>query len=353
MNSKHIHKLLSNLYFGAPKHQIDEKDKIIIFSDLHLGNGSGQDDFTNNSQHFIQIMREYYIENNYKLVLNGDIEELYKFPLKSIVKKWAEVFEIFDHFDRREKLFKIVGNHDDELNYNQYPALNEKIQQSIRFKYKNENIFLFHGHQTTSFFSNFHKINTYALRYIANPLRIKNGTYSIDSIKRFKTEKRAYDFASRKKIIAIIGHTHRPLFESMAKRDYLMYRIENMLRKYPKADLKRRRKIERNIKNFRSELRHLNNKKNHQHLLSGLYNDKILVPCLFNSGAVIGKRGMTGLEIENGNISLIYWFHSDRSQRYLNYKGVDCEQLGDSKLHKAILKKESLDYIFTRIKLLS
>lgn len=39
------------------------------------------------------------------------------------------------------------------------------------------------------------------------------------------------------------------------------------------------------------------------------------IPCLFNSGCVIGKRGVTAPEIEEVNIRLVHWFDSRISKK--------------------------------------
>ena len=44
-----------------------------------------------------------------------------------------------------------------------------------------------------------------------------------------------YGFARQKKIMALIGHTHRPLFESLSRLETLKIEIENLCRKYPQA----------------------------------------------------------------------------------------------------------------------
>ena len=55
------------------------------------------------------------------------------------------------------------------------------------------------------------------------------------SRRRFRVEKRMYNFARKKKIMALIGHTHRPLFESLPRLDTLKIEIENLCRAYPRA----------------------------------------------------------------------------------------------------------------------
>ena len=82
------------------------------------------------------------------------------------------------------------------------------------------------------------------------------------------------------------------------------------------------------------------------------YNTIFHIPCLFNSGCVIGKRGITCLEIEDGQIRLVHWFDKNVSKKYLTKSGYEPEQLGDSDIYRMVINAESLDYIFTRINFL-
>jgi len=87
--------------------------------------------------------------------------------------------------------------------------------------------------------------------------------------------------------------------------------------------------------------------------VASLYNANLVVPCMFNSGTVIGKRGMTCLEIDDGQMALVHWFDDTRSRKYLNYGNYETEQLPGTDFHRVEVKRDSLDYIFTRITLLA
>ncbi|MBE2188723.1 MAG: metallophosphoesterase [Candidatus Kapabacteria bacterium] len=250
-------------------------------------------------------------------------------------------------------MFKIIGNHDYLLCKQRKPEVNKKILQGLKLKYKDNDIFIYHGHQISNFIETFNLLSLYLIKYIVTPLGIHNNTVSINSIKKFKTEIRAYNFSARKKIISIIGHTHRPLFESMSKIDALNMLIEKYLRLLHKTVNENKEFIIHKISLLRTEFNNLRKNGENYFLKKGIYGDELLVPCLFNSGAVIGKRGMTALEIKKGKIYLVYWFDSNKSKRYLNYDNVKSKQFKDTQYYKAILKKESLDYIFNRIKLLA
>jgi uncharacterized protein (UPF0128 family) len=86
--------------------------------------------------------------------------------------------------------------------------------------------------------------------------------------------------------------------------------------------------------------------------MSGVYDDRLIVPCLFNSGTITGKSGFTGIEIKKGKIYLVYWFDEQKSQKYLHYESTKVKPLVDTSFHKAVIKKDSLNYIFSKIKLL-
>ena len=342
---------LTGLYDGTPVLQLAPDERIVVFSDLHLGNGGRTDDFKPNSDMFFRVLHDYYLAGGHSLILNGDVEELQRFRLADVLRAWRPIYDLFDRFDRDGRLFRLVGNHDlDLMDRSDHPFL---VRDALRFSYHDNSIFVFHGHQTSVRFEKYNKLVGFGLRYFANPLKIKNYSVAHDSLKRFRTEERVYEFASRNKVLSIIGHTHRPLFESMSKVDSIKFEVERLCRKYPKASAKKQTKIERAIANYRNELEGIDLDEDPGASVASLYNANLVVPCMFNSGTVIGKRGMTCIEIGEGRISLVHWFDDRRSDKYLRYANYDTEQLPGTDFHRVEIKGDSLDYIFTRIKLLA
>jgi predicted phosphodiesterase len=342
---------LDKLFLESKEINITNDDKIVIFSDLHLGNGRRNDDFKRNSESFIKVLKDYYLKNDFTLILNGDVEELYKFTLKTIKKSWSELYTIFDEFNNKGKLFKIFGNHDYELAINKHLKTGFELYESLKLKYNDNDIFIYHGHQTGSWIEQYSKIALFFIKYLFR--QIENKIEPIESHKVYKAESNAYCHSKMRKSISILGHTHRPLFESHSKLDSLKLIIEKLIDRYSKSfDDERKLKISNQINRYKSELDKLISSKEVYHKRNSLYEDGMIVPCLFNSGSITGKHGFTGLEIKNGKIALIYWFDILNSQRYLDYKGVKHKKFQDTNFHKAILKKDSLDYLFSRIKLL-
>jgi UDP-2,3-diacylglucosamine pyrophosphatase LpxH len=350
---KLIYSQLDELYDLSEKLECNENSKYVIFSDLHMGDGSAKDDFRQNSDLFKTAIDGYYLKKDFNLILNGDVEELLRFSLKKIEKKWGEVYEVFRKFDERNKFFKLIGNHDIALCL---PHKNEgkfKIHHSLTLQSDFGDLLIFHGHQASMAYRRLNKMVGYTLRYLANPLRIKNYSVSHSSRKQYNIERRVYHHASFRKRVSIIGHTHRPLFESLTKAERLKYRIEQLCRKFAKADEKRKKPIRKLIKSHKKELLKIFSEKNYINFHSSIYHTIFHIPCLFNSGCVIGKRGMTCLEIEDNKIALVHWFDKKISDKYLDKRGYEPEQFRESDYYRMVLNKEYLNYIFSRINLLS
>jgi UDP-2,3-diacylglucosamine pyrophosphatase LpxH len=351
-NKETIFANLEKFYNNSPKIEITDNDRFVIFSDLHMGNGGLNDDFAKNAQLFNFVLNNYYLKKNYKLILNGDIEELYKFSIKAIERKWQSIYDTFNLFYQNTGLYKIIGNHDYLLRYLKDLPYEFPIFDSLVLLYNDCDVFIYHGHQTANLLEQYSMMVRYSTKCLFRT--IANDSIPMVNSKKFQTEKIAYEFAKSKNIISILGHTHRPLFESLSKIESLRFMLENLINFHYKTTNGIRQNLELKIKQIKNELETATKVNYSINSVGTIYNDEILVPCLFNSGAVTGKRGITAIEIKNGKIKLVYWFDRNRSQRYLeDYRHVQTRHIPDSDYYKAILRKSKLDYIFSRIKLLS
>lgn len=349
-----VRKKLDTLLKEAPVVPLEKKDRILIMSDLHLGDGSNTDDFLSNSQLVETLLKDYYLKKNFQLVLNGDIEELHRYSMKSIVSRWESMYNLFMEFRRKTALYKIVGNHDHPLLGEKEHQVNENLHSAITFDYKGNRMLVYHGHQASMIIERFYGFAGFLLRYIATPLGIKNYTVAHNNRKKFRLERRIYQFSRNRKVISIIGHTHRPLFESMSKIDSLKYKIEKLCRDYPHAGSRNQRDIRRRIQIYRAELQGMDKQEREFEAgASGIYHDELLVPAMFNSGCTIGKRGATAIEIVDGTISLVHWFNRNISDKYLNFNGYTPERVGETDYYRVIIKQEHLDYIMARTELLA
>jgi UDP-2,3-diacylglucosamine pyrophosphatase LpxH len=353
MNKK-IFKRLAVFYSQIPVLRVSRKDKIVIFSDLHMGDGGRHDDFLKNSSLFRYVLENYYDRRKYKLLLNGDVEELQRFPDKKIYRQWESIYAVFSRFRKRNDLLKIIGNHDYELGYKESLS-GIPVSQGLRLQLNKNEMVVFHGFQANRYPKIYYVLSTLILRLLANPLGIKNYSVAYNSRKRYTVEKRVYQFAKREKVIAIIGHTHRPLFESLSRVDTLKFNIERLCRLYPESRTSQKKKLEEKLAIWKNELSAILAKDSryiHRDLIY-LYDSEPLVPCIFNSGCVIGRRGITAIEIAGNQIRLVYWFDRTVSQKIFDTHDRSPQKLDDTDFYRLVLKKEDLDYIFTRVKLLS
>lgn len=356
---------LDHLYETCPRREVSCDEPIVVFSDLHMGNGSRNDDFRHNGSLFRTVLETYYASRDYHLVLNGDVEDLQRFSLRSIVHRWREVYQALAAVAERGGLTRIVGNHDLEwleggpavsalatIGRGHWPDLfTDPVHEALRLGCPVGDILIFHGHQTSWWYQNHNNIGRVLLRYLANPLHISSPNVSADSRKRFKVERRAYQFASNRKLLAMIGHTHRPLFESMAKVDSVLFEIELLCRQYPESE--RPQELESRVAELKAELALIRETEEQDRSHASLYRENLLVPCLFNSGTVLGKWGITCLEVSGGRLRLVYWFDSTRKHRYRRFRELAPEPLRGTPYRRIVIKEEELTYIFSRIRLLA
>ena len=347
-----IEDTLQRLLDEAPRVTLGPSDRVVIVSDLHLGDGGARDDFRQNSDLVQEVLRAHYLESGFSLALNGDIEELQRFRYAAIRARWSGLLALFSEFQRRTALYRIVGNHDEVLSTVAEASVGPLLS-AVRFSFEGDTIFLFHGHQATIFFERFNGVAGFFLRHVAHRLRIPNAPVMYESRKKYLTEHRVYSFSRSRKVVSIIGHTHRPLFESLSKIDTLRFRIEQLCRDHSSASPRARAAIETAISSCRRELERVWQKDRQNGLRSSLYDEQLSIPCLFNSGCAIGKRGFTAIEIAAGGIALVHWFDRGRGERHMSEDGRVAERLGSTPYYRAVLKQDRLQYVFTRIRLLT
>jgi len=321
--------------------------RALIISDLHMGTGK-RDDLADNGGLLISLLEGYYFPRGWILVLNGDIEELQRYSLDSIKKSWKRLYAVFDLFSAQNRLYKLTGNHDEELILNKsYPY---SLYGVIRIETGLIPAYVFHGHQSSYIYSKYNNVLRAGIRYVLKPFGIKNVSSSRNPYRRYNIEKAAYSFSLDMRCISIIGHTHRPLFESLGRLDYIKFEIERLIRDYPSSPEEKRRLIENNVMALRRDLVKLKHKERQDMLRYSVYGDELPVPCLFNSGCAIGRKGLHAIELTCEDIALVYWYTEGKGRRFISRGGYEIETHGGSR--RAVLNSDRLDYISARIQLL-
>ena len=222
----------------------------------------------------MHALNQYY-KNDFQYIELGDGDELWEnLFFKDIIEANKNVFLLLKKFYDKKKLHMIYGNHDMvyrnpsivKRNFSEYfdttAGKNLPLMPTLTFNEAivlenaktGQEIFLTHGHQAD--FMNYvgWKFNRFFVRILWKPLQvwgIKDPTSPAKNyIESEKVERRIKKWiADNGNKITIVGHTHRPHF--------------------PKPN--------ENLLNF------------------------------FNDGSCVHPRNITGIEIENGKISLIKW----------------------------------------------
>jgi predicted phosphodiesterase len=314
-----------------------------------MGIGS-RDDLAANGELLISLLEKYYLSGGWYLVLNGDIEELQRHSLMSIFENWPRMFRVFDHFAAEKRLYKIIGNHDEGLLFEKnYPY---PMYDAVRIETGHLPAYVYHGHQSSRIYRDFNNIIGAGLRYVLKPFGIRNISSARSPYRRFYVEKKAYDFSLENNCISIIGHTHRPLFESLGRFDFIKFEIERLCRDYPSATGKNRERIAADVAALKVDLGKLKRSERRDVLRLSLYGDELPVPCLFNSGSAIGKKGINAIELDKDGIALVYWFVEGEGKRFISRGGYRTEKLKGTKYRRSVLNQDRMDYIQARIELL-
>lgn len=263
---------LTRAYQKAKRVLFDDSSKFILFSDCHRGDNSFADDFANNRNIYYHALKHYY-NNGFQYCELGDGDELWEnLSFEPIFEAHKNIFMLMKKYHEEGRLHMIFGNHDMVYRDQEYVKKNlysyfepreEKKEALLEDLIYNEaivlqhnesrqEIFLTHGHQAD--FMNYigWRFNRFLVRILWKPLQvwgIADPTSPARNHKELiKVERRVKRWILENKLtITVIGHTHRPRFPEPGDIPF------------------------------------------------------------FNDGSCVHPRSITGLEIEEGKISLIKW----------------------------------------------
>ncbi len=232
--------ILDRIYGNAPEYKLDAGSRIVIFSDIHMGDGGDSDDFKPNAEIYLRALRKYH-RDGFILILLGDIEELWEDDLDEVAITYHEIFRLHNKFDREGRLIRVVGNHDIFLEEKSYVdrmanRLKRKgegklvkylpyppVLQGLRLIFQKKEFFLFHGHQLDYMSNALWRISRLFVKYLWKPiqlmLKISSSNPSKVHRRRNKLEEKYYRWAESRGKIVICGHTHRAMFASRVRKE--------------------------------------------------------------------------------------------------------------------------------------
>lgn len=269
---------LTRAYQQAKVIEFTKDDKFILFSDCHRGDNSFADDFANNRNIYSHAINHYY-ENGFQYCELGDGDELWENrTFKTIFNAHRNIYELLKKFHSENRLHLIWGNHDMVYKnpsyvkkhlstfFNQKTGEDEALFPDLKYHEgiilrdtdTCKELFLAHGHQADWWNYIFWKWSRFFVRVLWKPLQVMGISDPTSPAKNYKElikiERRIKKWIiANNNLITIVGHTHRPRFPEPGE-----------------------------------------------------------IP-LFNDGSCVHPRSITGIEIENGALSLIKW-HIDTKQ---------------------------------------
>ena len=263
---------LTRAYKNAKTIPFDDQSKFIFFSDCHRSDNSFADDFANNRNIYYHALKHYYQEG-FQYCEIGDGDELWEnLSFQPILEAHKNVYELMKLFHDEGRLHMVWGNHD--MVYRN-PSYVEKTLSSyfdpktgtdvdlfcdikfyealiLKHTETQQELFLTHGHQADWWNYVAWRWNRFLVRILWKPLNVMGIADPTSPAKNYKelikVERRIKDWiVQNNNLMTIVGHTHRPRFPEPGDIPF------------------------------------------------------------FNDGSCVHPRSITGIEIEQGEISLIKW----------------------------------------------
>jgi hypothetical protein len=282
--------------------------KFIILSDQHKGGKDLADDFRNTENNYMAALQHYFDEE-FTFINLGDCEELWENTPSIAVEKNRLTLLEEAQFLAKNRYFRIFGNHDLEWKY-LFPetiylrpvfgnnlSIYEGLLLTTTYNNKAYPIFLAHGHQGDQRSDG----NAFSMWFVAaiwTPIQ-RYLEISIDTISDSfelvdKHNIMMYEWSATKKdMIFISGHTHKPVFASLDHIDRLSTQLEKA----------REMNDDALVASLQQELEKRKTEYAGKRIIRSMAK-----PSYFNSGCCCFSDGdLTGIEIENGFIRLVKW----------------------------------------------
>lgn len=299
---------------SVKKLSLESENKYAVFSDLHLGNGGKADNFVHNESSMVSALK-YYLDNDFSIILLGDIEEFWQFEYNEVRKKYDNsIYELLKSFSD-EKVHRVYGNHDKE-----WAGLFDPISDKADIPFGapegillDDYMFLVHGHQgdvlseKKAWSSRFWVRNYRKIEHIVRKISSGDPAATKSQIPKDR-EKVYYKWAKTNKKILICGHTHRAIFASRSYYKWLNEQIQlkQAEKKQTSLDKAAIKKLSKKIKELKAR-RKREKKKGRD--INPLEESGKLLPCYFNTGSGVYSKGITSIEIEKTKIRLIKWYN--------------------------------------------
>lgn len=299
-----------------------ETARVVIFSDHHKGGRDGADDFRGCERAYAAALA-YYLENDYRLLAVGDVEELWECTPKEVLAAYKETLELEGQFHAAKRYERFFGNHDNQWSSEKevsghlekfFPGL--RVRQALKLRVVRDGdtlgvLFVVHGHQGTLDSDRWAWLSRPVVRHVWRPLQRKLNMRSTPPSRDFDLRARhdaamfSWARTHPKKPVLIAGHTHRPVF--WTSKPAPKPSEADVLRELEELRSKTDGKTEE-IAKLRAKLEFVRADSREKGPPSLVFDP----PCYFNTGCCsFGDGDITGLEIAGGSIRLVRWPDDD------------------------------------------
>lgn len=323
--AKELSRVLNGQYTLSLTLDLQSSHKFIVLSDQHKGAGDKADEFRKCMATY-QAALKHYLQNDFTLILLGDVEELWEQGFKEVEQTYKEMMQLEGSFPAG-RYYRIYGNHDDDwmsdrkVRKKLTPYMpTGAVYEAIRFELVNVSqsvgtMLLLHGHQGTFESDRIRWLSRWAVRVYRTIQRltgIGKQTPAKDACLRGKHDTKMYEWAVKQsKLVLVCGHTHRPVWSS---RNHLQKLQAELKELQAGPDTEEQRELIR-----AKELEVQQREQKYPPCEDTIKTS----PVYFNTGCCKFDDGdITGIEIEDGTIRLIKW-SSENQQR----KELEKEQL--------------------------
>jgi len=310
--------------------------KYVLFSDLHMGDGGGADDFYAN-EITLEAALEYYRTNGFKLILVGDIEDLWKFGPEEVRSRYFQTAYSAISRIGNTNVRRIFGNHDGDWDTPRVdPIRVSPVQLGIATEAikimdaeGEVHILICHGHQGDIESDRGTWISRPAVRFyrLIEPILRTFGWAknppAINSQVLSSYEQTFYQWAKSQGVLIICGHSHRAIFASRSHLERCMEDLAKAKAVLLRPDLGMHavKIIKEQVKRLKKEVR--KEKKRGRKIIPVAGRD-VPGPNYFNTGCGIYEDGITAIELTEDKIRLVKWNrNADPAHLYVTYGEMD------------------------------
>ncbi len=291
---------------------------LAVISDLHMGNGGSADNFGGNEAALLRALAAYR-EAGSRLVLLGDIEELWQFAPEEIEGCYGPVYARIRDFGPH-RVLRVWGNHDPLWAEpgSPDPARACPAQEGLVVESDGRGMLLVHGHQgslESDIMGGLSRLFVRLFRCFEGPwilLMKLLGLYRRPSTMtrvRSDFERVMHGWARDRDTVLVCGHSHRAVFGSRSWAERLRSHSRHLRELMAMVPPSTPEHAELGME-LRRTARELARERRQGRDFEPVEGGEGAVPRYFNSGCGLYREGITALELGPDEVRLVKWGNS-------------------------------------------